>query len=225
MRILIVEDEKLLNRVVTKKLKAAKYACDSCFDGEDGLSHALSGEYDVILLDIMLPKMNGLEVLRRLRESGDKTPVLILTAKGSIEDRVTGLDLGADDYLVKPFSLDELMARVRVMLRRAGGSASNILKAADLTVDIERRKAARGGKEIDLTTKEFDILEYMIRNQGIVLSREKIVSHAWDYDYEGESNVIDVYIRFLRKKVDEGFDTKLIHTKRGAGYILEEAKE
>ena len=222
MRILIVEDEKLLNRVIAKKLKSEKYNYNCCFDGEEAYAFASNEEYDVILLDLMLPKMNGIEVLKKLRAQGNTTPVLILTAKGSVEDRILGLDSGADDYLVKPFDLDELMARIRVLSRRKGGSASNIIEIADLKIDIEKRQVSRSGKAIELTAKEFDILQYMARNKGIVLSREKIEAHAWDYDFEGASNVIDVYIRFLRKKIDEGYDKKLVHTKRGSGYVLKE---
>ena len=173
-----------------------------------------------MVLDIMLPGMSGLDVLRHIRRKDDRTPVLLLTAKDSIEDRVKGLDTGADDYLVKPFAFDELMARIRVMIRRGSQSISNVFTLADLAVDCDARTVTRGGIPITLSSKEFSVLEYMIRIAGTVLSRDKISRHIWNYDYEGGSNVVDVYIRYLRKKLDEGHTPKLIHTIRGAGYVL-----
>lgn len=220
MRILVVEDEPNLNEVIVKKLKAEQYSVDSCQDGEEALDYIRGAEYDAVLLDIMLPKLSGLEVLSILRKEQNKTPILLLTARDSIEDRVTGLDVGADDYLVKPFAFEELLARIRLIIRRNSGHVSNILSLADLTVDGETREVKRSGHKIVLSGKEFAVLEYMIRNQGIVLSRERIEQHIWNYDYEGGSNVIDVYIRYLRKKIDEGYTPKLIHTVRGTGYVL-----
>ncbi|MGE4354355.1 MAG: response regulator transcription factor [Oscillospiraceae bacterium] len=222
MRILIVEDERDLNDILAKKLKAENYSVDTCFDGSTALDYISGTEYDVILLDIMLPFLNGLEVLKTMRADGNKTPVLLLTARDSVEDRVTGLDAGADDYLVKPFALDELLARIRVMLRHATGGVSNSLKIANLTMDCDTMTVMRDETAVILSGKEFAILEYLMRNQGIVLSRDKISRHIWNYDYEGGSNVVDVYIRYLRKKVDEGFSPKLIHTVRGVGYVLRE---
>lgn len=222
MRILVVEDEHDLNDVITKKLKLEQYTVDSCYDGGAALDYLSCAEYDVILLDLMLPHVGGLEVLKALRSRGSKTPVLLLTARDSIEDRVLGLDAGADDYLVKPFAFDELLARIRVMLRHTTGSVSNVLTLSNLTMDCDARTVMRDETAISLSAKEYAILEYMMRNQKIVLSRDKISHHIWSYDYEGGSNVVDVYIRYLRKKIDEGFSPKLIHTVRGAGYMLRE---
>ena len=220
MRILVVEDEKKLNELISSKLKLEHYSVDSCYDGTDALDYLRGAEYDAVVLDIMLPGMSGLDVLRHIRRKDDRTPVLLLTAKDSIEDRVKGLDTGADDYLVKPFAFDELMARIRVMMRRGSQSISNVFTLADLVVDCDARTVTRGGIPITLSSKEFSVLEYMIRNAGTVLSRDKISRHIWNYDYEGGSNVVDVYIRYLRKKLDEGHTPKLIHTIRGAGYVL-----
>ena len=220
MRILVVEDEKKLNELISSKLKLEHYSVDSCYDGTDALDYLRGAEYDAVVLDIMLPGMSGLDVLRHIRRKDDRTPVLLLTAKDSIEDRVKGLDTGADDYLVKPFAFDELMARIRVMIRRGSQSVSNVFTLADLAVDCDARTVTRGGIPITLSSKEFSVLEYMIRNAGTVLSRDKISRHIWNYDYEGGSNVVDVYIRYLRKKLDEGHTPKLIHTIRGAGYVL-----
>lgn len=222
MRILVAEDEKNLNSIIVKSLKANNYSVDACYDGAEALYYAECAEYDAIVLDIMMPKMDGIEVVKRLRSKNNKVPVLFLTARDSIEDRVTGLDAGADDYLVKPFALDELLARIRVMIRRSSDSTDHTLKIADLTVDTRKMTVFRGDTEIILTGKEFAILEYMLRNKGIVLTREKIEQHIWNYDYEGGTNVVNVYIRYLRKKIDDGFEPKLIHTIRGAGYVLKE---
>jgi DNA-binding response OmpR family regulator len=221
MRVLVVEDNTQLNELVVKKLKSEKYSVDACLRGDDALDYTACAEYDAIILDIMLPGMGGLDVLKAMRSKNDKTPVLLLTARDSVNDKVSGLDAGADDYLVKPFSFDELMARIRALIRRGFNTVSDVFTAADLTVDCASRKATRGGQDIDLSAREFDILEYLIRNKGIVLSRRTIGNHVWNYDYEGESNIIDVYIRNLRRKMDCG-GTKLIHTVRGAGYVLRE---
>ena len=224
MRILVIEDEKNLNDIITKKLKMEKYGVDSCFDGTDALDYIFSAEYDVIVSDIMLPGIDGFEILRTIRERGIKTPVLLLTARDGIEDRVKGLDYGADDYLVKPFAFDELMARIRVLLRRNpatnNSNASNVFTIANLTVNCNSHDVFRDKIPIKLSTREFTILEYMIRNKERVLSREQIEQHIWNYDYEGGTNVIDVYIRYLRRKIDKDFEPKLIHTIRGVGYVL-----
>ena len=228
MRILVVEDEKKINDVIVKTLKKEKYGVDSCFDGEEALDYILSVEYDIILLDIMLPKKNGFQVMETMRKKGIKTPVLFLTARDQIEDRVKGLDLGADDYLVKPFAFEELLARIRVVLRKNSGSgedSGNILKIANLTVDCNKHEVFRDDVSIKLSAKEFTILEYMMRNKGRVVSKEKIEEHVWDFDYEGGSNIVEVYIKFLRKKMDNDFSPKLIHTIRRVGYILKVENE
>ena len=222
MRVLVVEDEKDLNRVITRKLKAEGYSVDSCFDGAEALDYMEMTPYDVIVMDIMMPEKNGYQVLKEMREKGNRSPVLFLTARDALEDRVKGLDLGADDYLVKPFHFEELMARIRVMLRRNHGSVSNRLALADLTLDCDTHEVRRGENRIELSAKEFSILEYMLRNKGIVLSREKLETHIWNYEYQGASNMIDVYIRYLRLKIDKEFEPKLIHTVRGVGYVLRE---
>lgn len=224
MRILVIEDEKNLNNIIVKKLVMEKYGVDSCFNGDDALDYIFSAEYNVIISDIMLPGIDGFEILKTIREKGIKTPVLLLTALDGIEDRVKGLDYGADDYLVKPFAFDELMARIRVLLRRnstnGNSNASNVFSIANLTVNCNSHDVFRDDVPIKLSTREFTILEYMIRNKERVLSREQIEQHIWNYDYEGGTNVIDVYIRYLRKKIDKNFEPKLIHTIRGVGYVL-----
>jgi len=224
VRILVIEDEKNLNDIIVKKLVLEKYCVDSCFNGNDALDYIFSVEYDVIVSDIMLPGIDGFEILRRIREKEIKTPVLLLTARDGIEDRVKGLDYGADDYLVKPFAFDELVARIRVLLRRnpssSNSNASNIFSIANLTVNCNSHDVFRDKMPIKLSTREFTILEYMIRNKERVLSREQIEQHIWNYDYEGGTNVIDVYIRYLRRKIDKDFEPKLIHTIRGVGYVL-----
>ena len=228
MRILVVEDEKKINDIIVKTLKQEKYGVDSCFDGEEALDYIFSVEYDIILLDIMLPKRNGFEVMESMRKKGIKTPVLFLTARDQIEDRVKGLDLGADDYLVKPFAFEELLARIRVVLRKnsvSGEDSGNILKIANLTVDCNKHEVFRDDILIKLSAKEFSILEYMIRNRERVVSKEKIEEHVWDFDYEGGSNIVEVYIKFLRKKIDNDFSPKLIHTIRRVGYILKVENE
>ncbi|MBS7007069.1 response regulator transcription factor [Anaerostipes sp.] len=222
MRLLIVEDEKDLRNILKKKLTKEHYTVDDCGNGLEALDYITMADYDGMILDIMLPGLDGLELLKRIRSEGNDTPVLFLTARDGIEDRVKGLDLGADDYLVKPFSFDELMARVRVMMRRKPSFISNRLSIADLVLDCKTKEVTRAGQKILLSSKEFMVLEYMLRHQNIVLSRDQIEQHAWNYDFEGGSNVVDVYIRYLRKKVDEGFGCRLIHTVRGVGYVLRE---
>ena len=224
MRILIAEDERDLNNLLKKRLEKQKYSVDACFDGRGG--GGLPGSYGIRRGDpgYMMPKKNGLEVLKYIRDKKKNTPVLLLTARDSVEDRVTGLDAGADDYLIKPFAFDELLARIRVMLRKNAGAETktNIIEVADMRVDLNTQKVSAAGKEISLSSREFSILRYLCMNKGIVLSRDKIEEHIWNYDYAGGSNVVDVYIRYLRKKIDEGFSPKLIHTVRGAGYVLRE---
>lgn len=225
MRILIAEDEKTLNATLKKRLEEQSYSVDACLDGQEALDYLDSAEYDVVLLDIMMPKKSGLEVLRALRKKGRQTPVLLLTAKDSIKDRVDGLDAGADDYLVKPFAFEELMARIRVMLRKKSGQSSNLLSVGDLTLDLGTHTVVRDGQPISLSSREFALLRYLVMNQGMILSRDQIEQHIWNYDYEGSSNMIDVYIRYLRKKIDDPFEKKLIHTVRGAGYVLREEEK
>ena len=219
MRILIAEDQKDLNMILYKKLTKEGYSVDRCFDGEDALYHLESASYDGVILDIMMPKKDGLQVLSTMRARGDETPVLFLTARDSISDRVQGLDMGASDYLVKPFSFEELMARVRALTRRSA-SKNPVLKVADLELDTVKRSVKRDGQDINLSAKEYALLEYMLRNKEIVLTRENIENNLWNFDYEGGTNLVDVYIRYLRKKIDEGFRVKPIHTVRGVGYVL-----
>ena len=222
MRRLVVEDEKRLNRIISEALEDEGYSVDSCFNGLDALDYAAGADYDVIILDIMMPRMDGLEVVRRLRSGGNSTPVLFLTARDSVADRVTGLESGGDYYLVKPFDFQELMAVVRVMTRKYTGNRSNVYTIADLRLDATAKTVTRAGKNIELTAKEFALLEYMLRNKGVVLSREMIENNLWNYDYEGGTNVVDVYVGYLRKKMDTGFDRKLIHTVWGTGWVLKE---
>lgn len=220
MRILVVEDQKDLNEIIVRKLTNEHYSVDACYDGDDALDFIRCAEYDAVILDIMLPGTTGIGVLKQMRASGNKTPVLLLTALGTVEDRVAGLDAGADDYLVKPFDFDELLARVRAIIRRGGERASSVMTLGDLTLDSAARRVERAGQEIVLTAKEFDILEYLMQNEGKVLSRDKLSNHIWNYDYDGGSNVIDVYVHHLRKKVDSNFEEKKIITVKGAGYMV-----
>jgi len=222
MRLLYAEDEEDLNKVVTKKLTEEGFSVDSCFDGREAIDNVQFTEYDAAILDIMMPHADGFAVLKELRKLKKNTPVLFLTARDSIEDRVTGLDSGANDYLVKPFSFEELLARIRVLTREKHNLTENILSVGDLELNLSSHIVTRGGTEINLTSKEYQLLEYLLYNKEKVLSREKIENHIWNYDYEGGTNVIDVYIRYLRKKIDDGFPTKLIHTVRGAGYVIRE---
>lgn len=222
MRILVVEDEKNLNRIISEAMEDEGYSVDSCFNGADALDYALTAVYDVVILDIMLPKLDGLELVRRLRRGGNNTPVLFLTARDSVADRVEGLESGGDYYLTKPFDFKELIAVVHVMTRKYTGNRSNVYTVGDLTLDAAARTAERAGKSIELTQKEFALLEYMVRNRGVVLSREMIESNLWNYEYEGGTNVVDVYVGYLRKKMDTGFSKKLIHTVWGTGWVLRE---
>lgn len=220
MRILIVEDDSMMLDLLCRQMKHDGYSVDAVSNGNDALDHIDAADYDCVVLDIMLPLTDGLTVLRKARAKGISCPVILLTAKDTVSDRIAGLDAGADDYLVKPFSPGELSARVRALLRRKGGDKNVLLEAADLCVDTVSRKVTRAGTEIELTPKEYSLLEYFMRNKGRVLSREQIIEHIWNFDFDSDSNIIDVYIRFLRRKVDQGFDSKLIHTVWGTGYVL-----
>lgn len=220
MRILVAEDERDLNKLIISCLEKEHYSVDSCYDGLEALDYLECAEYDAVILDIMMPGTDGLSVLKKMRRRNDGTPVLLLTARDSIEDRVTGLDAGANDYLVKPFAFEELLARIRVLLRKPAQTPKTCYKVADLEVHMDTQQVLRGGSEVKLSGKEFALLRYMVQNEGIVLSRDRLEEHLWNFDYAGGSNVIDVYIRYLRKKLDEGHEPKLIHTVRGSGYVL-----
>lgn len=222
MRILVVEDEKHLNRIISEAVEDEGYSVDSCYNGLEALEYLECAGYDVIILDVMMPKMDGFELVRRLRSRGDNTPVLFLTARDAVADRVQGLESGGDYYLTKPFDFKELMAVVRVMARKYTGNRSNVYTIADLSLDSNTRTVTRAGKNIELTAKEFSLLEYMMRNKEVVLSREMIENNLWNYDYEGGTNVVDVYVGYLRKKMDTGFSKKLIHTVWGTGWVLKE---
>ncbi len=222
MRILVVEDEKKIADFIRRGLKEEGYAVDMAPDGEEGLFLAKTNDYDLVLLDLMLPKLDGLTLCRKLKGAKIKTPVIMLTAKNTVKEKVMGLDSGADDYLTKPFAFEELLARIRAMLRKKDAQAPTKLKAADLEIDLLTHKVIRGSKEIELTTKEYSLLEYLMRNEGTIVTRTMISEHVWDIDFDTFTNVIDVYINYLRNKVDSGFKKKLIHTVRGRGYILKE---
>ena len=223
MKILIVEDELKIGTYVQQGLVEAGFVVDLDRDGADGLHHALTEAYDLIVLDVMLPGMTGWQILEGIRRAGKDVPVLFLTARDHVEDRVKGLELGADDYLVKPFAFSELLARIRTLLRRGSRSKeAEVLRAADLELDLLRRRVSRGGKRIELTVKEFALLELLLRRQGEVLPRSLIASQVWDMNFDSDTNVIDVAVRRLRVKIDDDFDAKLIHTVRGFGYVLEE---
>lgn len=220
MRILVAEDERLLRNIIEKRLKEDGYSVDACCDGEEASDYMTVGQYDCVILDIMMPKKDGLCVLKDMRSQGNKTPVILLTAKDSISDRVAGLDAGADDYVVKPFSAEELLARVRAMLRRQSEVKTVKLNIADLEMDTVSRRVTRGGSVIDLTAKEYALLEYFLRNQGNILTRGQIIEHIWNFDFDCDSNIVDVYVRYLRRKIDRHFEPKLIHTVRGSGYVM-----
>jgi heavy metal response regulator len=222
MRVLIVEDEKKVAAFIKKGLEEETYAVDTAHNGEDGLHMGLENQYDLIILDLMLPVINGLEVLSRLRENKVDTPILLLTAKDSVEDKVTGLNTGADDYLTKPFAFSELLARIRVLLRRGKAETKTVLQIKGLSLDLVSHKVKRNDEEIELTGKEYSLLEYFMRNQGKVLTRTMIAEHVWDYNFDTFTNVIDVYVNHLRKKIDKGYPEKLLHTLRGVGYIMKE---
>jgi len=220
MRILVVEDEKKVASFIKRGLEEEGHAVDVAVDGEEGLTMALGSVHDLIILDIRLPKMDGLRVLKELRQEKVMTPVLLLTVRVTIEDKVLGMDAGADDYLTKPFAFQELVARVRALLRRRAAADPAILQVADLTLDPARRAVSRGDERIELTAREFALLDYFMRNPGRVLTRAMIAEHVWDYTFDTTTNVIDVYVNYLRKKIDAGWEPKLLHTVRGVGYVL-----
>ncbi len=222
MRLLVVEDEKKVSSFIKKGLEEEGYAVDLAFDGKNGLQMAMDRVHDLVVLDINLPGMNGLRVLQELRKAKVQVPVLLLTVRANIEDKVLGLDSGADDYLTKPFAFDELLARIRALLRRQTGANRSVLQFADLTLDVASRTAFRGGRKIDLTAREYAFLEYFMRNPGHILTRTQIAEHVWDYDFDSETNVIDVFVNYLRRKIDTDGSMKLIHTVRGVGYVLKE---
>ena len=222
MKILLAEDEVDLNNVVTRYLKKNGYSVDSVLDGEEALDYLEYSEYDLVILDIMMPKVDGFEVIKKLRDKGNHTSVLMLTARDSADDKVKGLDLGADDYIVKPFDFNELMARIRAVVRRKYGNSSNKLVIGDLILDTSEKSVTRAGKQIELTGKEYEVLEYLMQSKNRILSREQIKEHVWDFDYEGDSNIIDVLIKNIRKKIDVEDGKQIIYTKRGLGYIIKE---
>lgn len=220
MKVLIVEDEEMLNNIIAKRLKVESMTVDQCYNGEDGLDYIATSSYDVIVMDIMMPKLDGHAVVRQMREDGNKTPVLFLTAKDTLQDKVSGLNLGADDYLVKPFEFDELVARIYALARRNRNQATEDIIAGPLRINGKSRAVSLNNEPITLTAKEFDLLFYLASNQNIVVSRQQILDHVWEYDYESYSNLIDVYIKDLRKKIDIDEDRKLIQTVRGVGYVF-----
>ena len=222
MKILLAEDEVDLNNVVTRYLKKNGYSVDSVLDGEEALDYLEYGEYDLVILDIMMPKVDEFEVIKKLRDKGNHTSVLMLTARDSADDKVKGLDLGADDYIVKPFDFNELMARIRAVVRRKYGNSSNRLVIGDLILDTSEKSVTRAGKQIELTGKEYEVLEYLMQSKNRILSRDQIKEHVWDFDYEGDSNIIDVLIKNIRKKIDIEDGKQIIYTKRGLGYVIKE---
>jgi heavy metal response regulator len=222
MRILVVEDEKKVARFIQQGLQEEHYTVDTANDGEEGLRMATSGDYDLLILDVMMPKMSGVELTTSFRQDGGTSPILMLTAKTATEDKVAGLDSGADDYLTKPFAFAELLARVRSLLRRGTVEKSTTLSIADLELDTVTHKARRGGKMIELTAKEYALLEFFLRNRDRVLSRTIISEHIWEYNFDTGTNLIDVYVNHLRSKIESGFGKKLLHTVRGVGYVMRE---
>ena len=220
-KILLIEDEEKIARFVELELTHEGYEVNKAMDGRTGLEMVESGEYELVLLDIMLPELNGLEVLRRLRKTSS-LPVIMLTARDAVMDKVTGLDMGADDYITKPFSIEELLARIRLALRKKQSSALPLLILGPLSMDIARHQVTVGGETVDLTGREFSLLQILMENPGIVLSRDTLMERVWGYDYVGETNIVDVYIRYLRSKIDDRFNLKLIHTVRGVGYTLKQ---
>lgn len=225
MRILVVEDEAKVASFIQRALEAEQHAVDTEADGDNGLARALAQSYDLIVLDVMLPKRDGIAVVRDLRARGSTLPILLLTARSSVDDKVSGLDAGADDYLVKPFAVAELVARVRALLRRNTPGAPPVLTVADLRLDPATREVTRGRQRIELTAKEYALLEFFLRNQGRVLSRALIAQHVWGVEFDTFTNVIDVYVNYLRRKIDAGFAPTLLHTVRGAGYVMKIPEE
>ena len=224
-KILLVEDEEKLARMVELELRYEGYEVTKAFNGRDGLEQALSGDFDLVLLDIMLPQMSGMEVLRRIRREQLPLPVIMLTARDNVVDKVSGLDSGADDYVTKPFAIEELLARIRAALRKRTAAAvfeGEGLTAGQLCMNVERHEVTVKGTPVELTKKEFDLLRHLLEHKGKVLSREALLDQVWGFDFVGETNSVDVYIRFLRSKIDEAFDVKLIHTVRGVGYVIKE---
>jgi heavy metal response regulator len=222
MRILVVEDERKVASFIERGLEAAHYSVDVEHYGDAALKRLLEHQYDIVILDVMLPKLDGLSLIKEIRQRGINVPVLLLTARVTVADKVSGLDLGADDYLTKPFAFEELLARVRALLRRGSANAPAMLTIADLKVDPATREVIRGNKKIDLTAKEYALLEFLLRRRDQVLSRAVIAQHVWGVNYDTFTNVIDVYVNYLRKKIDSGFEPKLIHSVRGVGYVLKE---
>jgi DNA-binding response OmpR family regulator len=220
MRILIIEDERHLAKILKKGLEENGFIVDMCHDGEEGLYMAETYPFDAILLDILLPKMDGLTILNRLRAKNIGVSVLMLTAKGELEDRVKGLNTGADDYIVKPFDFQELLARLNAVIRRSSNKASPVISIDDLTINMDLKTVTRSGKDIRLSTKEYSLLEYLVLNSGRVISRTELTEHMYDTEFDLDSNIIDVYINYLRNKIDKGFGRNLVHTVRGAGYVL-----
>ena len=222
MRLLVVEDEKNLNKTITERLEKSGYTADGVFDGEDALYYIENTHYDGIILDVMIPKINGFDVLKKIRGKNILTPVLMLTAKDTDEDIIKGLDTGANDYITKPFSFGVLSARIRAMLRVKERVTGNFIEIADLKIDTVSRTVTRSGENIELSSKEYAVLEYLARNKGIIVSKEKIEENIWNYDYDISSDVIKVYIHHLRKKIDGNFDKKLLHTVKNVGYVIKE---
>lgn len=222
MRILVIEDEKKISEFIKRGLKEEGYAVDVAYDGQQGEFLAKTNDYDLVLLDLMLPKIDGLALCGNLKKDKLAAPIIMLTAKDMVKDKVAGLDSGADDYITKPFAFEELLARIRALLRKKNAKGTNVINAADLTLDLSTHKVTRAGREISLTAKEYALLEYLMHNAGAVVTRTMISEHVWDIDFDTFTNVIDVYINYLRNKIDAGFEKKLIHTIRGRGYILKE---
>jgi heavy metal response regulator len=223
VRILVVEDHEKVAQFIVKGLREEHFAVDHAATGTEGLSMARVGEYDAIVLDVMLPGKNGFDVVAELRAKGVTTPVLMLTAKANVEDRVQGLDAGADDYLVKPFAFAEFLARIRALIRRRERDVPAPLKVADLTLDVVSHEVTRGGQRIELTSREYSVLEFLLRNRGRVVTRTTMIEHVWDMHFDSDTNLVDVYIRHLRAKLDDPFPVKLIHTVRGVGYVIKES--
>ena len=222
MRVLIIEDEHKIANALKRVFQQEHYAVDVCYDGEEGLAMGTNQPYDIMIIDLGLPKKDGLEVIKELRQQSVHTPVIVLTAKGSTSEKVAGLDAGADDYILKPFAMDEVLARVRALLRRPADQQTTVLEAEDLTLNTTTYEVKRGGKVIPLTSKEFSLLEYLLRNKGRPLSKDEIIGHVWDYDADVLPNTVEVYIRYLRQKIDGPFDKPIIHTARGFGYSVKE---
>lgn len=222
MRVLIIEDEHKIANALKRVFQQEHYAVDVCYDGEEGLAMGTNQPYDIMIIDLGLPKKDGLQVIKELRQQSVHTPVIVLTAKGSTSEKVAGLDAGADDYILKPFAMDEVLARVRALLRRPADQQTTVLEAEDLTLNTTTYEVKRGGKVIPLTSKEFSLLEYLLRNKGRPLSKDEIIGHVWDYDADVLPNTVEVYIRYLRQKIDDPFDKPIIYTARGFGYSVKE---